>query len=181
MEGEEGVKSAPPPHQHRSGQVPRVAQRVPCDTQALAGPCPMCPSLGLSLSGTWSKGQAVGLTAAAEVVSLVQPEEAVLAGCAGLATHVGLAEALAVALEAEGEAGTRPGRVPTLCSHGPRHLCPQTHQLALGSPTQRAPGITVAAWGRGRAGLRAGRGQDSIPTLVTVEPAFPSAGSPPAP
>lgn len=79
----------------------------------------MCPSLGLCLPGTWSKGQAVGLTTAAEVVSLVQPEEAVLAGRAGLATHMGLAEALAIALEAEGEAGTRPGRVPTLCSHGP--------------------------------------------------------------
>ena len=56
----------------------------------------------------------MGLTTAAEVVSLVQPEEAVLAGRAGLATHMGLAEALAVALEAKGEAGTRSGRVPTL-------------------------------------------------------------------
>ena len=177
------MKSAPPPHQHRSGQAPRVAQRVPCDTQALAGPCPMCPSLGLSLPRTWSKGQAVGLTTAAEVVSLVQPEEAVLAGRAGLATHMGLAEALAVALEAEGEAGTKSGRVPTLCSHGPWHLCPQTHRLALGSPTQRASGITVAAWGRGRAALRVGWGAgglDSIPTLGTVEPAHPSPASPPA-
>lgn len=69
--------------------------------------------------------------AAAEVVSLVQPEEAVLAGRAGLATHVGLAEALAVA------------------------------QLALGSPTQRAPGITVAA---GTA-LRVARTQPQNPGL----------------
>lgn len=47
------------------------------------------------------------LTTTAKVVSLVQPEEALLAGRAGLAAHMGLAEALAVALGAEKEGGTR--------------------------------------------------------------------------
>lgn len=51
----------------------------------------------------------------AKVVSLVQPEEALLAGRAGLAAHMGLAEALAVA------------------------------RLALSSSAQGAPGVTAAA------------------------------------
>lgn len=42
----------------------------------------------------------------------------------------------------------------------PPHLCPQTHRLALSSSAQGAPGVTAAAWGRGRAGLRAREGQE---------------------
>ena len=51
----------------------------------------------------------------------------------------------------------------------PHPACPWDHSCSLGERQSRAE-----SW------ARAG-GQDSIPTLVTVEPAFPSAGSPPAP
>lgn len=39
------------------------------------------------------------------------------------------------------------------CTLSPQHVRPQTHQLALGNSTQCTPGVTAAAWGRGRAGL----------------------------
>lgn len=174
----EGRNLPPRSHaRHGSGRHLEAARQVPRHARALAGPLPPLPLLGLSIPQDGVRGpRKRPLTTAAEVVSLVQPEEAVLAGRAGVAAYMGLAEALAVALGAEGEGGTRQGRVPTRGSHGPQYLGPQTHRLALSNSTQCAPGVTAAAWGRGRVGLRAEQGAggpELHPRPSSVEPALP--------
>lgn len=99
------------PHaQHGPGQASRSSSvsasptSGPYHAQALPGALVSSVPPWASASPEASKWT---LTAAAKVVDLVQPKEAVLASCAGQATHVGLAEALAVALGAEGEGGSR--------------------------------------------------------------------------
>lgn len=81
----------------------------PGHTRPCPGPWPPRPFWALASADGAPGPSRQERTAAAEVVGLVQPEEAVLAGRARPAAHVGLAEAAAIALGAEGEDGTRRG------------------------------------------------------------------------
>lgn len=116
MEMDGGQKLCLLPHtQHRPGQASG-------NSQSNTGPYMPRPCLRVSASqgprATWA------LTAAAEVVSLVQSKEAILTCLAGPPAHVRLAEALASALGAKGEGGSRPRTVlttsPTVTAPQPR-------------------------------------------------------------
>lgn len=126
----------------------------------------MCPP-GPLPPRTVVQGPSSGPYYGSHAVSLVQPEEAVLAGCAGLATHVGACRS--TGRVSGGRREKQPGLGGSLhCSHGPSTSAPVFTGWHW-QPTQRAPGITVAAWGRGRAGLRVTRGRRAgpSPTLAT--------------
>lgn len=95
---------------------------------------------------------------------------------------MGFAEALAVALGAEGEGVTRwrgAGGFGCSCPSSPQHLHPQTHQLAFSNSTQCAPGVAAAAWGRGRVG-QSGGGAGG-PGLCGVSPHVPAPRNLPQP
>lgn len=123
------------------------------------------------------------LTAAAKVVTLVQPKEAVLASCAGQATHVGLAEALAVALGAEGEGGSRWGGVsvhllPQPPAHQPSDSPAGTRQLRPACPWGRSCSLgeeqSKPEWGRGQEGLASvGPVLTSLAPGISPSPQYP--------
>lgn len=142
---------------------------LPRPSPALASP--RTPGHGLRAAGA--------LTAAAKVVSPVQPKEAVPACRTGLAAHVRLARALAVALRPRGK--VRPGGgggVWMCCPTAPRQLSPQTHRLALGKSAQRAPGIAAAAWRRVEQAWTLW-GWPSPPCTVPLPQSCPSTPMPP--
>lgn len=149
-----------PPPSHATWAWPRSAP---------PWPWPPRPSWA-SASADGARGPSRrALTAAAEVVGLVQPKEAVPAGCTRPAAHVGLAEAVAVALGAKGEAGTRWGARCT-CLHHPQNLArtltgwhsATPPSVPLGSQLQPGVGRGGPEWG-GAEGLDGS--QPSLPLL----------------